>query len=59
MKNKKTEFVCVNCKETITTRPKGSMKHPYCEKCFEKVWNNNNSKYFAFLERRHTVLFYS
>jgi len=44
MAKQKQGWICVECRK-IVTNPKGSMKHPYCKKCFKKVWNNNYNKY--------------
>jgi NAD-dependent SIR2 family protein deacetylase len=41
---------CVNCgKEAM----KGSMKHPYCKKCFKKIWDNDYDKYNEWLLKTH------
>ena len=43
-------LICVKCgNEAI----KGSMKHPYCKKCFKKVWNNKYNKYFEWLKKTY------
>lgn len=47
-------LVCVECGKIIDDKDiKGSMKHPYCKKCFKKVWNNDYNVYFRFLEKTH------
>jgi len=41
------KLICVECGKIIKFKEtKGSMKHPYCKKCFKKVWNNDEDKYF-------------
>jgi len=42
--------MCVGCGEEAT---RGSLQHPYCEKCFKKVFNNDKKKYMDFLLRTH------
>lgn len=46
-----TGFMCVKCGESNAT--KGSMKHPYCKKCFKKVWNNDYDAYAKWLAKTH------
>ena len=43
-------FKCVECGKKAT---KGSMKHPYCEACFEQVWNNDYDEYGEWLRTKH------
>lgn len=50
------EFICAKCGKTIKdSEIKGTMKHPYCEKCFKEVFNNDYDKYNAFLTKIHPV----
>ena len=42
------KLICVRCKGEAT---EGSMKSPYCKKCFKKVWDNDYDKYFKHLEK--------
>ncbi len=44
-------FVCVKCGKEAT---EGSMKHPYCKECFERVWKNDNIAFGNWLELCHT-----
>jgi len=44
------DTICVECGRAAT---KGSQKHPYCKKCFLKVWNNDYDAYFEWLKRTH------
>jgi len=41
---------CVACGKQAT---RGSLKHPYCERCFKKVFKGNHNAYMAFLEATH------
>ncbi len=43
---KGSNWVCSKCGDVAT---EGSMAHPLCKKCFKEVWNNDNSKYYRFL----------
>ena len=45
-------FMCVNCGKKAT---KGSMKHPYCEKCFKEIFDNDYKKYHEFMEKEHLI----
>jgi reverse gyrase len=49
-KREKIRLMCVNCGGNAT---KGSMKHPYCKKCFKKIFNDDYDKYLHFLRRTH------
>lgn len=40
-------YICVKC-GTHINGIEGSLKHPYCKKCFKKIFNNNYDKYFDF-----------
>lgn len=44
----KSGFNCVECGQNAT---EGSMKHPYCKKCFKKEWNNDYDKYQSIIDR--------
>lgn len=38
----KEKIKCIECGETIIRLDaKGSEEHPYCARCFEKVWRND------------------
>lgn len=50
----KSGFICVKCKADAT---EGSMKHPYCKRCFKKVWDNDFQKYLKWLSRTHPSFF--
>jgi len=43
-------LICVNCGKDAT---EGSLKHPYCKKCYKEVWNNDDDKYMEWLSRTH------
>jgi hypothetical protein len=45
--------VCVECRKEAT---EGSMRHPYCKACFKRVWNNNQDRYFAWLDKHDRVI---
>lgn len=47
---KSTGLICVGCGGEAN---KGSMKHPYCAKCFKRVFNNDLDKYNQFLRETH------
>jgi len=46
-----TNAVCVQCNRVNATE--GSMQHPYCKKCFKKIWNNDYDKYLFWLATEH------
>lgn len=46
-------IICVNCGKEVSKDIKGSIKHPYCKKCFKEVWKNDNKKYFKWLSETH------
>ena len=47
-------MICVECGKSIEAREvRGSIKHPYCAKCFEKVWHNDYEAYFVWLAETH------
>lgn len=45
-----TGFRCAGCGGNAT---EGSMKHPYCKKCFKEVWDDDYEKYNKFMEYEH------
>jgi DNA-directed RNA polymerase subunit RPC12/RpoP len=46
--------VCVECGKLIDEkRIKGSIKHPYCSKCFKKIWKNDYQGYMEWLAKTH------
>lgn len=47
MENEGIIFICVNCGDKATC---GSMKHPYCKECFQKIFDNDIDKYFRMVE---------
>lgn len=47
-------LICVECGEEIKDKDaEGSMRHPYCKRCFKKVFDNDYDKYWRFLEDTH------
>lgn len=49
---KKTGWICVRCGKLNATE--GSFKHPYCKRCFKKVWDNNDIAYLKWLTLTHS-----
>lgn len=49
-KKKEITLMCVECGKQAT---EGSMNHPYCEKCFQKVFKGDYYKYIKFLKRTY------
>jgi len=45
------KFICIKCGKR-TSKIKGSMKHPYCGKCFKEEFNSIDD-YFEFLRGTH------
>lgn len=43
-----TGLMCVKCGRSNATE--GSMKHPYCRKCFKEVWDDDYDAYSRWLE---------
>jgi len=51
---KKGAFICANCGKRIWIKDaEGSMKHPYCKKCFKEVWCDDYGKYMKWLGETH------
>ena len=50
MVGKQSLFRCVECDEPAN---EGSMQHPYCEKCFQKVWHGDYDLYAEWLKTGH------
>ena len=44
------KMMCVNCGNIAI---EGSMKHPYCKKCFTEIWNDDYDKYIIWLNKTH------
>jgi SAM-dependent methyltransferase len=47
---KKIGLLCANCGKSAN---RGSIKHPYCKKCFKEIWNNDFIKYNNWLNETH------
>lgn len=48
------KIICVKCGELVQSKnAKGSVKHPYCKKCFKKVGDNDYNKYKEWLCKTH------
>lgn len=43
-------MICVKCGSDAT---KGSLIHPYCKKCYKKLFNNDYNKYLESLKGIH------
>lgn len=43
----KTMPICIKCGSNKAIC--GSLKHPYCAKCFKEEWNEDYKRYFDFL----------
>jgi len=49
-------YICVKCGKIIKfPKVKGSLRHPYCKKCFKEVWNNDYGKYGKWLYLTHST----
>jgi len=46
-------MICVNCGKDAT---KGSMKHPYCEKCWDMLWKGKEDQYYDWLPYHNTIV---
>ena len=47
------KLICVECGEYVMSdKASGSLKHPYCEKCYSRVWKNDE-EYSKFLSETH------
>ncbi|KKN72886.1 hypothetical protein LCGC14_0405900 [marine sediment metagenome] len=47
---RKLYLMCVNCGKKISQEEtRGCLTQPYCKKCFEKVWNNDEEAYLRTL----------
>jgi len=47
----KIKVICIKCGESISKDIKGSLKQPYCKKCFKKEFKDYN-EYHNFLLNR-------
>jgi len=53
---KMSGVICVKCgKEPTAKEARGSMRHPYCKKCFEEDFKSNQD-YFNYLEATHPTI---
>lgn len=47
-------YICAGCKTSIQpNETKGSVRHPYCEKCFKEIWDGDDVKYTRWLNTSH------
>lgn len=47
-------YWCVKCGKVCNSGEiKGSIKHPYCKRCFKEEWDDDYDKYFQFLRTGH------
>jgi hypothetical protein len=47
-------YICVRCGKSIELdEARGSSKHPYCKKCFKRVWGSEG-EYFKWLDKSHS-----
>ena len=47
-------WMCVECGKEAN---KGSMRHPYCSPCYERVWKDDDKKFLDWLENGHNYGF--
>jgi len=47
-----TSLICVSCKTDKRVKY-GSMKHPYCKKCFDKKFDGDIDKYWEWMDKHH------
>lgn len=48
------KMMCAKCGKGIWGKgARGSMKHPYCKKCFKEVWKNDEMAYLMWLGETH------
>lgn len=49
--------ICCECrKDTKYENLKGSFKHPFCKKCYKKLFNDEPIKYLEFLQETHAFV---
>jgi len=47
-------IICVECRKITKIKDtRGCYIHPYCKKCFKKVWNNDYDAYGRFLKKTY------
>ena len=47
-------IVCAGCGTHIPFgKIRGSLKLPYCEKCFKRIWNDDYKAYSEWLDKEH------
>ncbi len=50
-------YICAVCGKMVDYgEVKGSMKHPYCEKCFEAEFEGDIKRYWKFMDEVHPLL---
>lgn len=52
---KKMEIICAGCGKVVNENKniRGTLRHPYCKKCFKKEFDDDYSKYNEFLMFQH------
>lgn len=46
-------LICCGCGDTIRSGGVGSLKQPYCKKCFQEKWGGNWAAYDRWLKATH------
>jgi len=49
----KMSLKCVNCGRKATM---GSLSHPYCKSCWDKLWKGREDQYVNWLKYHETIL---
>lgn len=48
-------YECTNCNKEIET-VRGSLKIPYCKRCWKKVWKNDYEAFYRWMKRGYLPL---
>ncbi len=47
-------YICAGCGKDVKHKDvKGSIKHPYCKKCYKKYFDDNDESYNKFVGATH------
>ncbi len=47
---------CTNCGNEFEYIPSGSLRIPYCKRCFKKIWKNDYGKFYRWFEKGYMVI---
>lgn len=52
-------MICAECGKLIQGKDiQGSLKHPYCSMCWQRIWDGDDEKYMRWLSQVHERSYY-